>query len=190
MQKTRMAATGKHLKSCYEATKTGFSLGAKKVIDKVKRQHVHSRVPNFGASKLRDALLDEGFSKADLPPVKQIPIYLNSKKSQVHPATTLKGFKINSPKWDQCMQGKVMIFLFLLCMQGNSQWNSIFLACWWWRNNLNEKKRLCEGVRTKASCTNWSIPQKTICSSEKLGCRSLLIHRKVKRSMLSIFLSI
>jgi len=96
MQKTRMAATGKHLKSCYEATKTGFSLGTKKVIDKVKRQH--SGAPNFGASKVRDALLDEGFSKADLPPVKQIQIYLNSKKSQVHPATTLKGFKTNSPK--------------------------------------------------------------------------------------------
>ena len=135
-QKTRMAATGKHLKSCYEATKTGFSLGTKKVIDKVKRQH--SGVPNFGASKVRDALLDEGFSKADLPPVKQIQIYLNSKKSQVHPATTLKGFKTNSPKWDQCMQGKVMILLFLLCMQGNSQWNSIFLGCWWWRNKWKE----------------------------------------------------
>jgi len=55
-QKTRMAATGKHLKSCY------------------KRQH--SGAPNFGASKVRDALLDEGFSKADLPPVKQIQIYI------------------------------------------------------------------------------------------------------------------
>jgi len=92
-----MAATGKHLKSCYEATQTGFSLGTKKVINKVKRQH--SGVPNFGASKVRDALLDEGFSKADLPgPVKQIQIYLNSKKSQVHPATTLEGFKTNFPK--------------------------------------------------------------------------------------------
>ena len=30
------------------------------------------------------------------------------------------------------------------------------------------------GVQTKASCTNWSIPQKTICSSKKLGYRSLL----------------
>ena len=49
-QKTRMAATGKHLKSYYEATKTGFCLGTKKVINKVKRQH--SGVPNFGASKL------------------------------------------------------------------------------------------------------------------------------------------
>ena len=97
-----------------------------------------SRSDNFGASKVRDALLDEGFSKADLPPVKQVQIYLNSKKSQVHPATTLKGFKTNSPKWDQCMQGKVMIFLFLLCMQGNSQWNSIFLICWWWRNKWKE----------------------------------------------------
>ena len=95
-QKTPMDATGKHLKSYYKATKTGFSLGTKKLIDKVKQQQ--SGVPNFGASKVQDALLDEGFSKADLPPVKQIQIYLNSKKSQVHPATTLKGFKTNSPK--------------------------------------------------------------------------------------------
>ena len=49
-----------------------FSLDTKKVIDKVKQQH--SGVPNFGASKVRDALLDEGFSKADLSPVKQIQI--------------------------------------------------------------------------------------------------------------------
>ena len=45
---------------------------------------------------------------------------------------------------------------------------------------INEKQQLCEGVRTKASCTNWSIPQKTICSSEKLGCRSLLYIVKLR----------
>ena len=126
--------------------KTGFSLGTKKVIDKVKQQH--SGVLNL---KVRDTLLDEGFSKAELPPVKQIQIYLNSKKSQVHPTTTLKGFKTNSPKWDQCMQGKVMILLFLLCMQENSQWNSIFLGCWWWRKKWKEATMW---RRTKASCTN------------------------------------
>ena len=90
-QKTRMAATGKHLKSCYEATKTGFSLGTKKVIDKVKRQH--SGAPNFGASNVRDALLDEGFSKADLPPVKQIQIYLNSKKKSSSSCHNIEGFQ-------------------------------------------------------------------------------------------------
>ena len=36
IQKTRMAATGKHLKLCYEATKIGLSMDTKKVIDKVK----------------------------------------------------------------------------------------------------------------------------------------------------------
>ena len=45
---------------------------------------------------------------------------------------------------------------------------------------INEKKRLCEGVRTKASCTNWSIPQKTICLSKKLGCWSLLYIVKLR----------
>ena len=45
---------------------------------------------------------------------------------------------------------------------------------------INEKKRPCKGVQTKASCTNWSIPQKTICSSEKLGCRSLLYIVKLR----------
>ena len=34
--------------------------------------------------------------------------------------------------------------------------------------------------RTKACCTNWSIPQKTICSSKKLGCRSLLYIVKLR----------
>ena len=86
MQKTCMAATGKHLKSCYEATKTGFSLGTKKVIDQVKRQHCG--VPNFEASKVRDALLGEGFSKADLPPVKQVQNYLNHSRELGPPTVT------------------------------------------------------------------------------------------------------
>ena len=33
---------------------------------------------------MRDALLDEGFSKADLAPVKQVQNYLNSKKVKFH----------------------------------------------------------------------------------------------------------
>ena len=34
--------------------------------------------------------------------------------------------------------------------------------------------------RTKACCTNWSIPQKTICSSKKLGYQSLLYIVKLR----------
>ena len=76
--RTRMVGVGNHLTSCYTVQKAGLSLNTKKFIDKVKQQH---KLPNFGASKVREALLDEGFLQADLPPVTQVQNYLNYKQT-------------------------------------------------------------------------------------------------------------
>ena len=75
-------------------------------------------------------------------------------------------------------KGKLWYFCFCYVCKGIHSGIPFFLDAG--DEGINEKKRLCEGVRTRACCTNWSIPQKNICSSKKLGCRSLLYIVKLR----------
>ena len=56
----------------------------------MKQQH---KLPNFGASEVREALLDEGFLQADLPPVLQVQNYLNYKQTSNSSHHDIEGFQ-------------------------------------------------------------------------------------------------
>ena len=94
--RTRVQMCGEHLDSCSKVKKNGLHIKLKKAVIKIKKQH---KGPNFGPSKVRDALLDNGFKRDELPPVKKDENFLSHKRN----------FATNSSK----MQQKIITALFM-----------------------------------------------------------------------------
>jgi len=77
--KTRVQIVGTHLKSCSEVSKSGIKLKTKKVVLALAKKE---KKVSFPPSKLRDALMDHGFKKSELPPVSKIKNLLDHQRNK------------------------------------------------------------------------------------------------------------
>lgn len=74
----RMCTIGEHAEECTSLRKQGLSINEKALVDSIKQQN---KAPNFGPGKVRDAMMDRGVEKKDLPAVKKVQNYLNYQRT-------------------------------------------------------------------------------------------------------------